>query len=49
MDAGLGSKHFHGRQIEATRKVSSRVDVCIVPISMEKDKKDGLMESIILY
>ena len=47
MDAGLGgSKHLNGRQIEATRKVSSRAHVCIVPISMEKD---GLMESVTLH
>ena len=44
MDAGVGSRHLKGRQIEATRKVSSRV--YIVPISMEKD---GLMESVTLY
>ena len=49
MDAGLGSKHLNGRQIEATRKVSSRFHVRIVPTSMEKNKKDGLMESVTLY
>ena len=49
MDAGLGSKHLNGRRIEATRKFSSRVHVHIVPTSMEKDKKDGLMESVTLY
>ena len=49
MDAGLGSKHLKGRQIEATHKVSLCVHVRIVPTSMEKDKKDGLMESVTLY
>ena len=34
--------HLNGRQIEVTRKFSSRVHVRIVPTSMEKD---SLMES----